>query len=92
MACAWRLAPALGESSRPSCGGASGRSGLGIVVGGVLVGLVFTGLFESVPTPAEAAFMAAYAALMLGVCLIACIGPTRRALRLEPSDVLRSDG
>lgn len=66
--------------------------GLGIGAGGALVGLIFWGMFESAPTLREAAFIAAYATLMLGICLLACVVPTRRALRLEPSQVLRADG
>jgi hypothetical protein len=63
---------------------------LGIGVGGAVVVLLFVGMFNSAPTPLEASLMAAYAALMLGVCLSACIVPIRRALRLQPSQVLRS--
>jgi len=44
------------------------------------------------PTAMEAGFIAAYSAVTLGICLLACVGPTRRALRLEPSEVLRADG
>jgi ABC-type lipoprotein release transport system permease subunit len=29
---------------------------------------------------------------MLGVCLLACIVPTRRALRVQPTEALRADG
>lgn len=49
-------------------------------------------MFESAPTLQEAGLIAAYAALMLGICLLTCVVPTRRALRLEPSQVLRADG
>lgn len=66
--------------------------GLGIGAGAALVGLIFLGLFESAPTLQEAGLIAAYAALMLGICLLACVVPTRRALRLQPSQVLRADG
>jgi len=48
-------------------------------------------LFENTPTPFEATFIAAYALLMLAVCLSACVVPIRRALRLELSQVLRAD-
>ena len=32
-----------------------------------------------------------YAVLMLGVCLLACIVPTRRALQVQPTEALRAD-
>jgi putative ABC transport system permease protein len=35
---------------------------------------------------------AGYSVLMMGVCLLACIVPTRRALRVQPTEALRSDG
>jgi ABC-type antimicrobial peptide transport system permease subunit len=66
--------------------------GLGIGIGGTLVVLTFVGMFQSAPTSLEVGMIAAYATLMLLVCLSACIVPTRRALRLEPSQVLRADG
>ena len=34
---------------------------------------------------------AAYAALMFGVCMTACLVPTMRALRVQPVDALRAD-
>jgi predicted permease len=66
--------------------------GVGILAGGWLVGLAFAGLFESAPTLTETALIAAYSVLVMGVCLLACVVPTRRALRLEPSEVLRIEG
>jgi putative ABC transport system permease protein len=63
--------------------------GLGNLVGAVLVAVVSAGLFENTPTVLEAASIAAYAVLMLGVCLLACVVPTRRALRVEPASALR---
>jgi predicted permease len=65
--------------------------GRGIVAGGILVALTFAALYESVPTGGEAALIAAYSLLMMGVCLLACIVPTRRALRIEPSRALAAD-
>jgi len=53
--------------------------------------LMLASVFESTPTPFEASLIAAYALLMLGVCLSACLVAVRRALRLQPSQVLRAD-
>jgi ABC-type lipoprotein release transport system permease subunit len=55
------------------------------------VAVTFLGLFESVPTGTEAALIAAYCVLMMGVCLLACVVPTRRALRVEPACALTVD-
>jgi predicted permease len=63
--------------------------GVGVLVGGVLVQLMFAALFESRPTAVETASIAAYAMLMMGVCLLACVVPVRRALRIEPASALR---
>ena len=39
----------------------------------------------------EVALLAGYAILMLGVCMLACIVPTIRALRVQPTEALRAD-
>jgi putative ABC transport system permease protein len=80
----WRVIAAIAR--RPL-----GQIGLGIVVGGTLVPLMSGTLFESTPTPFESILMVAYATLMLAVCLSACVVPIRRALGLEPSQVLRAE-
>ena len=36
--------------------------------------------------------LVAYAMFMMAVCMLACIVPTRRALRIEPMEALRRDG
>jgi ABC-type lipoprotein release transport system permease subunit len=35
--------------------------------------------------------LAAYAMLMLAVCLTACVFPTIRALRVQPTEALRAE-
>jgi len=37
------------------------------------------------------AMQAGYAALMFGVCMLACVVPTRRALNIEPTTALRTE-
>jgi predicted lysophospholipase L1 biosynthesis ABC-type transport system permease subunit len=66
--------------------------GLGIGGGAVLVAFAFVGLFEGTPHLREAALLGAYAVVMLGICLLACVVPTRRALRIEPAVVLMGEG
>ena len=43
-------------------------------------------------SPRGIALLVAYATFMLGVCLLACVVPTRRALRIEPTEALRAEG
>ena len=37
------------------------------------------------------AMQTGYAALMFGVCMLACVVPTRRALNIEPTTALRTE-
>jgi hypothetical protein len=63
---------------------------LGIVAGALLV----TALVRSVVgdlSAREIGSIVAYAALMMGVCLLACLVPTRRALGVTPTDALRQE-
>lgn len=62
---------------------------------GLLVGsLIATGLFAAADLglAGSAALLIAVASLMLIVGLLAAVGPARRCLQIEPSDVLRADG
>jgi hypothetical protein len=63
--------------------------GLGVVAGGVLT--VLLGDVEEA-TPRTLAGALGYAVLMLGVCLLAVIVPTRRVLQVQPTEALRADG
>jgi ABC-type lipoprotein release transport system permease subunit len=55
------------------------------------VTITFTGLFESAPTIVEAALIAAYSLVMMGVCLLACVTPARRALNVAPAAALTAN-
>ena len=54
-----------------------GDGGLGRVAGGFSV--------------TNAALLLGYATFMLAVCLLACVVPTRRALKVEPTEALRAE-
>lgn len=68
---------------------------------GVLAGNLLLALMGSIETEmpglngelsiGQLAILAAYGLVMLGVCLLACIVPTRRALSVEPTIALRAD-
>lgn len=66
-------------------------AGAALIAFGVLA-LSRTTRFESWPnglSAGQVALLAAYAAFMLGVCLLACVVPARRALRVEPMVAMR---
>ena len=73
---------------------------VGVAVGTLLVGVVVTLLaappdsaLADTPVAASAlqvAMLIGYAAMMFGVCMLACIVPTRRALRVQPTEALRA--
>jgi ABC-type lipoprotein release transport system permease subunit len=49
------------------------------------------GLSGGLLSARQVAVLLGYATLMLGVCLLACVVPTRRALGVEPTVALRVD-
>ena len=62
----------------------------GIVLGGlILFGLMVAGWGASAK---GVAVLSGYALIMLGVCLLACIAPTRRALGVPPTEAMRTEG
>ena len=63
--------------------------GLGVVAGSVLTVILNDGIEH--PSPAVLLGALGYALLMLGVCLLACVVPTRRALQIQPTEALRAD-
>jgi len=91
---------ALGANTRRVIGAIFRRPltqvGFGVIAGAALIGLAgsieteMPGLSGDLSL-GQLAILLAYATLMLGVCLLACVVPTRRALRVEPTIALRTD-
>jgi ABC-type antimicrobial peptide transport system permease subunit len=68
--------------------------GIGVLAGGVLSVPVVLGLSEGSWQPSalqSGGLLAAYLAAMMGVCMLASVVPTRRALRIEPMEALNTD-
>ena len=76
----------------------------GIVVGALLVGVGSVVVRNHKPDSGfgmddlagglsigQLSMLIGYSALMLGVCLLACIVPTRRALAVQPTEALRAE-
>jgi len=65
----------------------------GVMVGCVLVGAVvaFSSRGSGAALARNGALLLAYGIAMMGVCALACIGPMRRALRVEPMEALKED-
>jgi hypothetical protein len=64
--------------------------GVGIIIGALLVVAASSGMFGGL-TASEAGLIAGYAVLMWGVCMLACVVPTRRALRVHPVESLKAE-
>jgi predicted permease len=73
---------------------------LGVVAGSVLIAVAaialqqtqdFAGMKGRGLTFGEIALLGGYGIFMLGVCMLACIVPTVRALRVQPTEALRAD-
>jgi predicted permease len=65
---------------------------VGIAAGATLIGALLFASSHRGLLPLQVATIVGYAALMMLVCMLACIVPTRRALRVEPTEALRADG
>ena len=71
--------------------------GLGILAGAALIAAGGSTIATQLPGMTDGlslndvAVIIVYAVVMLGVCLLACVVPTRRALGVEPTIALRMD-
>jgi putative ABC transport system permease protein len=65
--------------------------GVGIAVGGALAFALLNAARTNWLSPIQLAALLGYAALMMVVCLLACAVPTRRALRIEPTEALKAE-
>jgi hypothetical protein len=71
----------------------------GVLAGGAVIPLglmVVSRLVEPgpdlPPVPQIAVILLAYMCVMMGACMLACVVPLRRALRVEPTEALAADG
>ncbi len=64
--------------------------GMGLLSGATLTAFLM-GLLDARTTATEVAVFTTYIVVMAGVCLLACVSPTRRALAVAPADALRSE-
>jgi ABC-type antimicrobial peptide transport system permease subunit len=71
---------------------------LGVIAGSVLIAVGSIGVANTTQfsgtgiggfEPGDVALLMAYAILMLGVCAVACVVPTIRVLRVQPTEALR---
>jgi hypothetical protein len=66
--------------------------GIGVLIGVAFIATASTGgTFRGIG-PRDVALIAAHALVMTAVCMLACVVPARRALRIEPTEALSSDG
>jgi ABC-type antimicrobial peptide transport system permease subunit len=80
----WRIvAPIFARPLRQVAGG--------VAAGGALTAALLLLMFGGEVSPRGVTLLAAHMALMLVVCMFACVVPTRRALRIEPTEALRAD-
>lgn len=65
--------------------------GLGVTAGAGLVALLLHAVLRGELSLTHVGALLAYAVFMLGVCLLACAVPTRRALSIEPTEALKAE-
>lgn len=73
---------------------------LGVIAGSVLIAMAAIAIRERMEFQAikpggltfgDVGLLGAYALFMLGVCMLACVVPTLRALRVQPTEALRAE-
>jgi putative ABC transport system permease protein len=64
---------------------------IGIMAGGWMTGMLTYGIMRDALWPKGVTVVALYAFLMMGVCMLSCIVPTRRALRIQPTSALKAE-
>jgi ABC-type antimicrobial peptide transport system permease subunit len=73
---------------------------LGVGAGSVLIALAAIGIQQTTQfsgtdiggmSLGEGALLVGYAIMMVGVCMLACVVPTIRALRVQPTEALREE-
>jgi hypothetical protein len=68
------------------------QAAAGVAVGcGLLALVVFTRSGPGIAMARQAALLLAYGSAVMGVCVLACVGPALRALRVDPVEALRED-
>ena len=87
------LRAALGANPRHLLAGILSRA-MALVGSGITAGAALLLAFAAENGPMEdvalyAGYLGVTSAVMLAACLLACIGPARRALRINPADALR---
>lgn len=65
--------------------------GMGVGAGGVVLATLLFGLSDTAVPASAALVLLLYLAVMMLVCMVAWIVPTRRALSVEPTEALRWD-
>jgi putative ABC transport system permease protein len=71
-----------------------------VIAGSILIALASIGVANTTQfkgtgtgglTWGDVPLLVGYATLMLGVCMLACVMPTLRALRVQPTEALRAE-
>jgi ABC-type antimicrobial peptide transport system permease subunit len=64
---------------------------IGVATGTAIVALLTMATADLTFSPVQILLLTSYSLLMLCICLLACVVPTRRALGIEPTEALRAE-